>query len=284
VSFGYGREEGLVLRDVSFDLAPASLVAVIGPNGAGKSTLLALASGTRRPRWGQVRLDGHDVVRLAPRERARRIATVPQSQPIPFAFTVREYVGLGRTPFLRPFRGESRADREAIERAMEQTDVARFAEYSILDLSGGERQRATLALALAQEADLLLLDEPTANLDLKYQTAFLDLIADLNRTAGLTVLVAIHDLNLAALYFERMIALGDGQILADGSPADVLTAETIRAVYGSSVAVIRHPAEGVPVVVSMRQGGTPHPGPPPEVGGSSDSLPLQGGGWGGGVP
>ena len=249
VSFGYGSTT--VLDQISLDLPPGSLAALIGPNGAGKTTLLGLASGTLRPRAGTILLDGTDLARVPASLRARRIALVPQSLMIPFAFTVREVVALGRTPYLHPLRGESAADRAAIEQALELTDTARFARRCIHDLSGGERQRVIIALALAQEPDLLLLDEPTANLDVAHQLAILELIRGLNRRTGLTVLAAIHDLNLAALCFERILVLGGGQIAADGPPRAVITADLIRAVYGQAARVIEHPAAPVPLVALL---------------------------------
>lgn len=250
VAFGYGSVS--VLDGVSIDLPTGSLVALIGANGAGKTTLLNLACGTLRPIRGRVILDEFDLTALPAAQRARRIALVPQSLPVPFAFTVRELVGLGRTPYLHPLRGEQRGDRLAVERALEITDTARFADRNVLELSGGERQRVILALALAQEPDLLLLDEPTANLDVAHQLAILELIRTLNRTEKLTVLAAIHDLNLAALCFERIIALDRGRIVADGLPRTVLTAEIIGSVYGSAVQVIDHPSEPVPLIVLLR--------------------------------
>lgn len=247
VEFSYGGAP--VLEGISLDLPPGALAALIGANGAGKSTLLSLASGVRRPTRGRVELDGRDLARLPTRDRAQRIAVVPQSVAIPFAFTVREFIALGRTPYLGRWRGEGATDQRAITRAMKLTRIEDLAERSMLDLSGGERQRAILALALAQEPDLLLLDEPTANLDLTHQLAFLDLVAELRQATGLTVLAAIHDLNLAALCFERIIALAGGQIIADGTPREVLTPQVIAQIYGILVQVIDHPSQPTPLVV-----------------------------------
>lgn len=250
VAFHYGSVP--VLDQVSLDVPTGSFVALIGANGAGKTTLLNLACGTLRPSLGHVELDGANLATLPATQRARRVALVPQSLPIPFAFTVRELVSLGRTPYLHPLRGERPDDRLAIERALEITDTARFAHRNVLELSGGERQRVILALALAQEPDLLLLDEPTANLDIAHQLAILELIREMNRVAHLTVLAAIHDLNLAALFFERIVTLDRGRIIADGPPRAVLTPEIIGSVYGSAVQVIDHPSEPVPLIALLR--------------------------------
>jgi len=273
VAFGYGGVR--VLNGVSLELEPGSLTAVIGANGAGKTTLLNLACGTIRPEIGRVSLDGENLTSLSARQRARRIAVVPQNLNVPFAFTVRELVALGRTPHLRPLRGERRDDCLAITKALDLTDTARFAHRAVGDLSGGERQRVILALALAQEPDLLLLDEPTASLDVSHQISVFELVRELNRANRLTVLAALHDLNLAALYFDRIVALDRGHVLADGSPRAVLTAETIGAVYGSPVTIVDHPTEPVPLIALMREQASPRAPSsfpmevPPEEGGQS---------------
>ncbi len=246
VTFGYDHRN--VLEGVSLNVPSGTMAALIGPNGVGKSTLLRLLCGSLHPQRGRVELDGRDIRSYAPRERARRIALVPQTLAIPFAFTVREFVALGRTPYLSTLGGERAADREAIDRALDLTETVQLAKRSVLELSGGERQRAILALALAQEPEILLLDEPTANLDIAHQLAILRLIRSLNRQQGLTVLAAIHDLNLAALFFGRLTALGDGRVVADGPPDAVLTPSLLEAVFGTRVVVLDHPREPVPFV------------------------------------
>lgn len=255
IDLGFAYGGATILSGLTLDLPAGSLAALIGPNGAGKTTLLTLATGMPRPAKGRVELDGVDLGHLAPKARARRIALVPQSLAIPFAFSVRELVEVGRTPYLGAFGRPTGDDRRAIERALALTETTAFADRCVLDLSAGERQRVILAVALAQEPDLLLLDEPTANLDISHQLALLDLIRALHRSEGLTVLAAIHDLNLAALAFDRLIALRDGQIIADGSPGDVLTASIIRGLYDQDVTVVDHPTEPVPLVALRRRGG-----------------------------
>jgi iron complex transport system ATP-binding protein len=250
VSFAYGGRA--VLDGAGFELPRAGMAALIGPNGAGKTTLLQLACRTLRPSGGRIELAGAELAAIPRLERARRIALVPQALPIPFAFTVRELVGLGRTPYLRALRGEQDSDRAAVARALELTGTAGLAERSVLELSGGERQRVILAMALAQEPELLLLDEPTANLDVAHQLAMLELVGRLNREQGLTVLAAIHDLNLAALFFERLLVLDRGRIRADGRPAEVLTAPLVEDVYGAPASVVDHPTEGVPLLALSR--------------------------------
>jgi iron complex transport system ATP-binding protein len=224
VSFGYdGRA---VFREVSFAVGPGELVALCGPNGAGKSTLLRLLLGLHRPSAGEVRLGGAPVAALSRREIARRAALLPQDGPADLPLTVRQAVTLGRLPHLPRFQLESEGDVAAVARALALTDTAALAERPVTELSGGERQRVHLARALAQEAPLLLLDEPIAGLDLSHQLQALDLLrasADTGRGA----LVALHDLSLAARRCDRMLLLAEGGLRADDAPAAVLTPETL---------------------------------------------------------
>lgn len=247
VDFAYGA--AAVLRDLSFEVAAGERVALLGRNGSGKSTLLALASGTRAPQAGEVRLDGDRLAQVPARERARRIAVVAQALAAPLSFTVRELVSLGRTPYLGALQPESRADREAVDRALAQARVHALADRLLGEVSGGERQRASLALALAQEPALLLLDEPTSHLDLHYQVELMELVRELNEVQGMTVVAAIHDLNLAALCFPRLLLLHDGGLAADGPPEAVLRPEVLRPAFGEGFRVIPHPDRPVPLVI-----------------------------------
>lgn len=250
LSFAY-REEP-VLRALDLSVAPGEMVALLGPNGSGKSTLLSLLAGVLNGAHGKlsgaIHFNGEELTRIPARERARQVALVPQTVPIPFAFTVREWVSLGRTPYLSAFRGEQDADRAAVDRAIRATQLERLAERLVGEVSGGERQRATLAMALAQEPTLLLLDEATAHLDLQHQMTLLELVRRLNRERGLTVIAAVHDVNLAALWFDRLLLLHQSTLVADGAPEDVLTAPLIRQVFGTSVQVLRHPTADAPLV------------------------------------
>ncbi|MBI3914043.1 MAG: ABC transporter ATP-binding protein [Chloroflexi bacterium] len=239
ISFGYATD--LVLRAVTLTLRGGDRVALIGPNGSGKTTLLRILCGILAPRAGSVAWESRDVRAFSRREIAQRIALVPQEMNLPYAFTAHEVVALGRTPHARALAGESRADRDAITRALELTEMQTLAPRIFNELSGGERQRVALALALAQEPALLLLDEPTVHLDIKHQIEMLELVRALNRERGLTVLAAMHDLNLAALYFDQIILLNAGEIVARGAPRDALTVETIRAIFGAAVAIEPHP-------------------------------------------
>jgi len=250
VAFRYGALP--LLQDVSLELRRGEAVALLGPNGAGKSTLLHLLSGTLRPRSGAVHWGGEDLVAMSRRARARRIALVPQVFDVPFAFSCRELVALARTPYLPPFGREQHEDRLAVARALEGTETAHLADRSVLELSGGERQRVLLALALAQEPELLLLDEFTAQLDVAHQIALLELVLGLCARSGLTVLATMHDLNLASLFFERIIVLHEGRIVANGPPGAVLTRDLVRDVYGCDAEILSHPAAGVPLVALSR--------------------------------
>ena len=234
VSFGYGHRP--VVRGVTLQIASGEMVGILGPNGAGKSTLLRLGAGALRPQAGVVRLDGVNIQRLTRREVARRLAVAPQEFVVQFAYTVQQIVELGRMPHHDIFGLTRREDAQAVEAALEAAGVEHLADRVFNDLSGGERQRVLIALTLAQEAPILLLDEPTAHLDIRYQIETLDLLRRLNAERKLTVLAALHDLNLAARYFPRLLLFRE-TIVADGPPAHVLDAALLSEVYGTPVRV-----------------------------------------------
>lgn len=248
VSFSYG--DGLALRDVDLRVEAGEMVACIGPNGSGKTTLLKVASGVLRPLQGQVHLDGQDIGGLGRRQVAQRMAVVPQTFHMPLAFTVAEMVLLGRTPFIKALAGPGERDFQGVRRALALAGVEALGGRPFNELSGGERQKAILAMALAQEPRALLLDEPTAHLDIHHQVEIMGLVQRLNREQGLTVLAALHDLNLAALYFPRLVLLRGGQILADGPPARVLTREAIAEAFSAQVLVGEHPS-GAPHILLL---------------------------------
>ena len=230
---GYGPAE--VLHGVDFGPQGGEVTAIVGPNGAGKSTLLRALAGLLRPRSGQVTLDGVDIGALSRREIARRIAVVPQALETLFPLTVREVVSLGRTARLGLF-GLSRSDVAAVERALAELELLPLAARRTDALSGGERQRAVLAMALAQEGEVLLLDEPTVHLDPAHQRSILDLVRSLARTRGLAVVAVLHDLNLAALC-DRLVVLAAGRIARAGAPGEVLDGSTVAAVFGEGLVV-----------------------------------------------
>jgi len=245
VGFGYGARS--VFRDVGFAVGPGELVALCGPNGAGKSTLLRLLLGLHVPSSGVVRLGGVPVETLSRRQIARRAALLPQDAPADLPLTVREAVALGRLPHLERFQVESDADLSAVARALALTDTTELADRPVTELSGGERQRVHLARALAQEAPLLLLDEPIAGLDLSHQLQALDLLRATVDT-GRAAVVALHDLSLAARRCDRMLLLAEGALRADAAPAAVLTPE-ILARHFAVRAEVRTDGAGRPYVL-----------------------------------
>jgi iron complex transport system ATP-binding protein len=236
VTAAYGQR--IVLRDCSFSLRSGEIVAVVGPNGAGKSTLLRVLAGLLRPTAGAVLLDDRDLAALSRSSLARRIAVVPQIFDTLFPFTVREVVALGRTARLSAFGRASALDIAAVDRAIKDLELEPLASRRIDRLSGGERQRAVLAMALAQETAVLLLDEPTVHLDPGHQLATLELLRDLVTRRQLAVCAVLHDLNLASTFASRIVALADGRIVADGTPFEVLEADLIRAVFGEGLEVV----------------------------------------------
>ncbi|MFI2271766.1 MULTISPECIES: ABC transporter ATP-binding protein [Catenuloplanes] len=239
-----------VLDGVDLSVAPGEWVTVIGPNGAGKSTLLRALTGAV-PYTGSVGLDpGVEVTALRRRERARRMATVAQSPAVPPGMTVREYVLLGRTPYVPPLGRESAADLAVADEEIAALDLVTFADRPMTTLSGGERQRAFLARALAQRAPLLLLDEPTSALDIGHQQDVLDLVDRLRRDRGLTVVATMHDLSIAGEYADRMVLLAAGRVAAVGTPAEVLTESLLATHYRARVRVL--PGEHGPLVVPVR--------------------------------
>jgi iron complex transport system ATP-binding protein len=233
--------ERQVLKDVSLDVQNGEVLALIGPNGAGKSTLMRAVSGVIPLQRGRLRTDGLDLAALPPLQRARHLAVVPQAAALPPAFTVWETVLMGRTPYLNFLGQVSRQDEEISRNALARVDALGLAERRIGELSGGEQQRVLLARALAQSTPILLLDEPTAHLDLQYQVSLLELVRGLAQRDDTAVLIAMHDLNLAARYADRLALLSEGSIKAMGTPRQVLRPDLISKVYHLPVQVVPHP-------------------------------------------
>ncbi|MGH2452917.1 MAG: (d)CMP kinase [bacterium] len=238
------------LAGVTLQIDAGAFAGIIGPNGAGKTTLLRTMAGLARPVAGQVRVDGQQVSALAPRTRARLVAVVPQVEGPPPGFTVREAVAMGRTPHLRRLGPPQAADRDAVEGAMGRARVDALGGRLVETLSGGERQRVLIARALAQDPRVLLLDEPTAHLDVAVQLEIMEVLAGLHR-AGLTLVAAFHDLNLAAAFCRRVLLLDRGRVVADGLPEAVLTAEILGPVYRADFLVRPHPLGGRPLVTVL---------------------------------
>ena len=242
----YGHRE--VLRGVDLDVAPGDVVGLVGPNGGGKTTLLRAITRVV-PSKGRVSIGGDDVTSLNARELARRVAVVPQDPTLPVGFTALEVVVMGRTPHLSFLEQESAADRRKAEDALAILGAQALADRPVDELSGGERQNVVIARALVQEAPLLLLDEPTANLDIGHQAGIARLLRRLAAERNAGILAALHDLTLASLYCDRLVLIASGEVVAEGAPSDVLTVENVRRAYGTEVMVLRPEGLRGPVII-----------------------------------
>ncbi len=242
-------DEGAVVRDLTIEVPEGRVTSVVGPNGCGKSTLLRSLARLMKPRGGAVYLDGAAISRLPTREVARRLGILPQSPAAPEGLTVRELAAQGRYPHQSWLRQWSKADERAVEKALETTGVMELADRPLDTLSGGQGQRAWISMALAQETETLLLDEPTTFLDMAHQLEVLQLLERLNREEGRTILMVLHDLNNAARYSHQVIALSRGQVYDAGPPDDVVTPDLLREVFGVEADVVRDPRTGAPLCI-----------------------------------
>jgi iron complex transport system ATP-binding protein len=249
VRLGYG--DRVVVDGLDLDVVAGTVTAVIGPNGCGKSTLLRALGRLLTPSSGQVLLDGKRIDRMATREVATILGVLPQSPSAPEGLTVADLVARGRHPYQAWYRQWSSDDEEAVHQALEWTGMLDLAERPVDELSGGQRQRAWISMALAQGTDLLLLDEPTTFLDLAHQVDVLELVRRLHAEAGRTVVMVLHDLNLAARYADRLVAMRGGRIVAAGTPHEVITEERLAEVFGLDARVIADPVAGTPLVVPV---------------------------------
>jgi len=239
-----------VLRELDLRVEAGEVLAVVGPNGVGKSTLVRAASGALRPLAGSVEIDGLRLHELTPAQRARMVSVVPQASNLPPAFTALDVVILGRTPYLGWLGTEGELDHRLVAEAMARTETLGLAQRRVGELSGGEQQRLLIARALAQGAPAMLLDEPTAHLDLRHQDRVLKLVRRLTNDQGLSVLLALHDLNLVARFADRVALLSDGRVRKIGRPQEVLTPEELAAVYGIQIHVMTNPFDGKPLVLA----------------------------------
>jgi iron complex transport system ATP-binding protein len=253
-SIHFRYHQGWVLQDVSFQVRKGEFIGVIGPNGSGKTTLLKTLYRLLTPQRGEILFDRLSLKKMSRVEIAQKIAVVAQETYPAFPFRVIEMVLMGRSPYLGHLMFESPKDLEIAKKAMEWTETLPISQRPIDELSGGERKRVYIARALAQEPEVILLDEPTTNLDIRHQVEFLDLVLSLNREKGLTILMASHDLNLASEYCDRLILLQHGKIFHMGPPEEVMTRENIEKVYGCQVWVDRNPVSGMPRVSLLRKG------------------------------
>jgi ABC-type cobalamin/Fe3+-siderophores transport system ATPase subunit len=249
LSTGYGTN--VILDDVTIDVPEGKITALIGANGCGKSTLLRTLGRALDPLGGTVLLDGKDIAAEPRRSVARLLALLPQSPVAPESLTVRELCGFGRHPHRGMFSRDTPQDRDAIAHALTAAGLDELAGQSLHSLSGGQRQRAWIAMALAQETPIMLLDEPTTYLDIAHQLDVLNLLAELNRSEGRTIVMVLHDLNQAAQYAHHLIAVAEGGVHATGSPRELLTPELIRTVFGVEAVVVPHPVIGTPLCLPI---------------------------------
>ncbi|WP_432022482.1 ABC transporter ATP-binding protein [Streptomyces parvus] len=249
LTLGYG--DRTVVDSLDLAVPPGRITVIVGANACGKSTLLRSMSRLLAPRAGRVVLDGKEVHRLPAKELARTLGLLPQSPIAPEGITVSDLVGRGRHPHQGIFSRWNEKDDADVAAALEATHTEPLAERAVDELSGGQRQRVWIAMALAQQTDLLLLDEPTTFLDASHQIEVLDLLTDLNRSRGTTIVMVLHDLNLAARYADHLIALADGGLHASGTPAEVLTEETVRAVFDLDSRIIEDPVSGRPLMLPI---------------------------------
>jgi iron complex transport system ATP-binding protein len=247
INVSYGQR--MILHDVSLRVSAGQVLALIGPNGAGKSTIIRSISGVLPINSGKIILDGKEITRLTAERRARLMAVVPQARQLPGEFAVYDTVLLGRTPYLNWLGSTGSSDHTLVRNALELAQLSNQADKLVGELSGGEQQRVLLARAIAQNAPLLLLDEPTTHLDLEHQSTLLNLFSMLAREKGLAVLMVLHDLNSASLYADQVALLVSGKIQALGTPEEVITAENLARVYRVPVNVIQHPQYGTPLVL-----------------------------------
>jgi iron complex transport system ATP-binding protein len=246
VCFRYGR--GWAVEDISLEAERGEVIGLLGPNGSGKSTLLGVIDGLAVPQKGNVLIKGIPIRDYSRQALAREVAMVPQENHFSFSFSVLEVVLMGRFPYLGNFRFEGKKDLDVVNKVLSATGTLSLADRPITGLSGGEKQRVLLARALAQEPSIILLDEPTAFLDLSYKKEIFDLISSLARKTGVSALVVTHDIDLAARYCNRLVMIRNGRIYAGGAPAQVLNPDNIEAVYGCRVFVDKNPLSGSPRV------------------------------------
>ncbi len=247
ISLGYSRKE--VLKDVTFQVMPGEMVGLIGPNGCGKSTIIRALTRIISPYRGRILLDGKDIVSIPRQELARMLGVVPQMPLLPSAFTAFEVVLMGRNPHLGLFQYEGPKELDIAWQAMERTMTHNLARRRVGELSGGEIQCLLIARVLSQETKAILLDEPTANLDIGRQVEMLNLIKNLCRENNLAVLAALHDLNLASQYCDRLVLINNGLVHAQGTPGEVITGQNIKEVYGADSCVYAHPINRLPAVL-----------------------------------
>ena len=249
VSVGYG--ERTVLDTLNVDIKRGAVTSIVGPNGCGKSTLLRTMSRLLNPTKGEIVLDGKSIHDIPTRKLATQLGLLPQTPIAPDGIVVADLVGRGRTPHQGILGRWSQQDYDIVAEALETTGISDLAERSIDELSGGQRQRVWIAMALAQRTETLLLDEPTTYLDVKHQLDVLDLLTELNRNRGTTIVMVLHDLNLAARYSDELVAVSGGKVFAHGNPREVITKENVKSVFGIDSVIITDPVSDHPAVMPI---------------------------------
>ena len=249
VSVGYGERS--VIEKLSIDIKRGAVTSIVGPNGCGKSTLLRTMSRLLNPAKGEIVLDGKSIHDIPTRKLATQLGLLPQTPIAPDGIVVADLVGRGRTPHQGILGRWSQQDYDIVAEALETTGISDLAERSIDELSGGQRQRVWIAMALAQRTDTLLLDEPTTYLDVKHQLDVLDLLTELNRDRGTTIVMVLHDLNLAARYSDELVAVSGGKVFAHGHPREVITKENVKSVFGIDSVIITDPVSDQPAVMPI---------------------------------
>lgn len=244
-----GYDKKVIIDQIDITIPSNQISVIIGANACGKSTLLKTLARLIQPASGEINLDGRKLTDIPPRQLAKVLGLLPQSPVVPEGITVANLVGRGRFPYQSFFKGLGKKDYEAVEDALELMGITSLANRSVDELSGGQRQRVWIAMALAQQTDILLLDEPTTYLDITYQIEILDLLTDLNRKRGTTIVMVLHDINLSARYADHIFALQKGKLIAEGAPGDIITEALIKQVFNLDCTVISDPVSGSPFIV-----------------------------------
>lgn len=244
-----GYDNKMILNEIELKIPSNKISVIIGANGCGKSTLLKTLAKLIKPSSGEVTLDGKAISKIPPKQLARVLGILPQSPVVPEGITVADLIGRGRFPHQSLLSGWSKKDYDAVAEAMEIMKITEFANHDIDELSGGQRQRVWIAMALAQQTDILFLDEPTTFLDITYQVEILDLLTDLNRKYGTTIVMVLHDINLSARYADYIFALEKGKLVGEGKPSEIITSTLVKEIFGLNCTVINDPVSATPLVV-----------------------------------
>ncbi|MFD1427010.1 ABC transporter ATP-binding protein [Kroppenstedtia sanguinis] len=244
-----GYDDHMIIHGIDLEIPKNKISVMIGANGCGKSTLLKTMAKLIKPTEGNVTLNGKAIHKYPPKQLARILGLLPQSPVVPDGITVADLVGRGRFPHQSLFSGWTKKDYEAVEDAMEFMNITEFANHDIDELSGGQRQRVWIAMALAQQTDILFLDEPTTFLDITYQIEILDLLTNLNRKYGTTIVMVLHDINLSARYADYIFAVKSGELVAEGKPTEVLTSDLVKSVFDLNCVVIPDPVSDTPLII-----------------------------------